>query len=684
MKDLLFEIGTEEVPAHAMPGLLKALAENAEKSLKDLRLSFESIKTLGTPRRIALIVSGLSRHQADVREERRGPSIKAAYGEAGELTRAALGFARGQHVTPADLVKKDGYVYAVVFERGQETEKLLPSFLTSLVTSLPLPSAMRWGSLDFKFIRPLRWLVALYGEDVVPLTIAGVTASRTSRGHRFLGSDTFDIAEASDYVDACEREFVTVDQERRRTRIKRDVGRVAREAGGFAEIDEDLLEEVNFLVEYPTALAGSFDEKYLSLPPEAVITPMKDYQRYFPVKDQDGKLMPRFVTVRDGGREFLDVVRHGNERVLRARLEDARFFYDEDRKKSLEEHIAGLKDVVFQEGLGSVYDKGERLVKLSEKIAALAGSDEETTRRALRAAHLAKADLVTGMVTEFTELQGVMGRAYALLDGEDEEVAAAIDEHYKPRFAGDSVPKTSAGRILSLADKVDNIVATFSRGLIPTGSQDPFALRRQALGIVHLMVEAKMSLPLSSVIDEAMSLLSIRDEDARKKMHDDVAAFMRLRLKNVLSEADVRYDAADAATGDIDDIYAAYSRALALSKRLGDDDFSRYVQSFVRVSNIAGGATSSDVDEAALSVPEEKSLFEAYQAAKSSVESAAAALDFAASFDAAKPLAEPIDAFFGAVMVMDEDEEKRKNRLGLLASIDGLLKKIADFGKIVS
>ena len=682
-KDLLLEIGTEEVPAHAMPGILDELAENAAKALSALRLEYKDISTVGTPRRTALFVAGLSERQPDVESERRGPSIQAAFDADGNPTKAAQGFARGQKVDPSALVRKDGYVYAMVHEEGAATESLLPEILKGLVTGLAFPNSMRWGSLDFRFIRPLRWLVALYGEDVVPFEVASVHSGRSSRGHRFLGHETFEIGKASDYISACEQEYIIVDQNRRRDMIRAQIEETAKANGGVAEITEDLLEEVTYLVEYPTALCGNFEEKYLALPPEAVITPMRDHQRYFPVKDASGKLLPLFITVRNGGKDYLDVVQHGNERVLRARLADAQFFFDEDRKKPLEKHLEKLKTVVFQEGLGTVYDKAGRLERLAATIADTLGVDASEKTKAVRAAKLAKADLVTGMVTEFTELQGVMGRSYALLDGEDAEVAEAVDEHYLPRFAGDRLPQTTAGRIVSLADKIDNIVATFSRGLIPTGSQDPFALRRQALGLVRTVIEAKMRFSLSVLVAAAMDALDISDAAARDKMQADVAEFLRLRVKNVLDEAGVRYDVADAVLGDVDEICAVYQRAEAVAKALAGGSLNAPVQAFTRAGNLAQKAESAEFDAASFAVSEEKSLAEAYETAKSKTETCVKADDYTGAIAAISEMTKPIDAFFDAVMVMDEDAKVRANRLGLLKAIDALTKNVADFSKLV-
>ena len=681
-KDLLLEIGTEEVPAHAMPGILQEIKVNTEKALKELRLEYKEIRTLGTPRRMTLYVEGLSERQPDISSERRGPSVQVAFDADGNPTKACEGFARGQKLEAKDLVTKDGYVYAMVHEKGQETAKLMEKMLPELICGLGFPNNMRWRDLEFKFIRPLRWIVALYDDAVIPFEVAEVKSGRSSRGHRFLGDESFEIARASEYEAACEKQFIIVDPERRQTMIKEQIEKVAIENGGKVEISADLLEEVNYLVEYPTALCGHFEEKYLELPPEAVITPMRDHQRYFPVKDKDGKLMPLFITVRNGGSEYLEIVQHGNERVLRARLADAQFFFDEDRKKSLEQHLEKTKTVVFQEGLGTIFDKSGRLVELAELISDKIGASADDKKKAMRAAKLAKADLVTGMVTEFTELQGTMGRSYALLDGEDEEVAQAIDEHYMPRFAGDAEPKTVAGRIVSLADKIDNIVATFSRGLIPTGSQDPFALRRQALGLVRMLIDEKISIKLSDIVEKSMDQFKL-EGDARQKMQQDVADFIRLRLKNVFEEENIPYDVADAVLSDTDDVYAVFCRAQAVSKELSSQDLTTVIQAFVRAGNIAKKADSTKIDEAFFENDAEKALYQAFTSAEGSVESLIEGQDYVGAIDALKDLAQPIDSFFDAVMVMAEDEKVRNNRLGLLKSINDLICKVADFSKIV-
>ena len=683
-KNLLLEIGTEEIPAHVMPGILAQLKENAEKAFKEQRIAFESIRTIGTPRRTALLVQGLAEKQEDVESENRGPSVKIAFDADGNPTKACQGFARGQGVKPEDLEQRDGYVYAHVHTAGQETAKLLEQMLPDFICGLNFPNNMRWADLDFKFIRPLRWIVALFGADIIPFTVAEVASGRTSRGHRYLSAGDFDIPDADSYEKACEAQFVIADQKRREQMIREQITAVARENGGEVEINEDLLEEVVYLVEYPTALCGHFEEKYLQLPPEAVITPMRDHQRYFPVKTKDGKLLPLFITVRNGGKEHLETVQHGNERVLRARLADAQFFFDEDRKKSLEQHREKLATVVFQQGLGTMLEKSDRLVELADTICDLVSADEKTRKHAKRAAYLCKADLVTGMVTEFTELQGIMGREYAKLDGECEKVAIAIDEHYQPRFAGDSQPQTPAGRIVSLADKIDTIVGTFHLGKIPTGSQDPFALRRQALGLVNSLIESHTTLSIAKVVAKAMDLYGIQDEKARAKMQRDVADFLSLRLKNVLSDQNIRYDVIDAVLADVDDVYGVELRAQAVADFAEDDTKRADIQAFVRVANLAEKAENDSVDASLLQEDAEKALYQVYTSTKSSMESLVKGRDYVGALDALTELSKPIDAFFDAVLVMDKDEAIKNNRLGLLKAIHELVGQVADFKKIVT
>ena len=682
-KDLLLEIGTEEVPAHFMPGILAQLKEKATAKFQEMRLDFDEVTTLGTPRRTALLVKNLAETQQGASSEYKGPSTAIAFDKDGNPTKAAIGFARGKKVDVADLVVKDGYVYAVSSEEGKQTVELLPTLLKELVEGLNFPKNMRWGDLDFRFVRPLRWLVALYDEEVIDFTVANVTSGRVSRGHRFLSEGDFTINKASDYEQACKDAFIIVDQEKRRDIIKAQIEEIAKAHNGHAEITEDLLEEVIYLVEYPTALCGTFEDKYLKLPKEAVMTPMRDHQRYFPVLDDNNNLLPLFITVRNGGDYCLDKVQHGNERVLRARLADAQFFFDEDRKHSLYDYVEKLKTVLFQEGLGTIYDKANRLAELSAFIGEKVNATEDEIKTTKRAAILAKADLVSAMVCEFTELQGIMGREYALLDGEGQEVATAIYEHYMPRFAGDAEPASVAGRLVSLADKMDNIVATFSRGLVPTGSQDPFALRRQALGIVHTIIEANYTISISEIADKAMDLLNITDSEKRAEIQKNVAEFFTLRLKNVLSDNDVRYDIIDAVLENADEVAGTYAKACVTAQEIASGVLNDAIQAFVRVGNISKKAENNVINEALFTLDEEKALYNIYVAVAKDVETALNNKDYKTAIDKMQELTAPINNFFDNVMVMDKDEQIKNNRLALLKNIDTLIKSIADFGKIV-
>lgn len=698
-RDLLLEIGTEEIPARMMSDILDQLQTLGEKLLSENRISFESVRAIGTPRRLALIATAVDENQTEMTVEKRGPSAKIAFDADQKPTKAAIGFARGAKIDPSELVVKDGYIYAVTHEHGQPTAEILKELFPKIISSLNFKNSMHWGDLDFKFVRPIRWIVALFGEDVVPFEIAGIKSGKISRGHRVLSQGNFEISNPAEYEKACEENFVIVDQHKRRKIIRDQIIAIAEENHGTAEITEDLLDEVNFIVEYPTALIGSFDEKYLKLPQCVVVTPMRDHQRYFPVVDKDKKLLPKFITVRNGGKDSIDVVTHGNERVLKARLEDAQFFFDEDRKLTLSEHRDKLKTVVFQEGLGSMYDKTDRLEQLVVEVCNELEIRDDRKGNARRAARLCKADLVTSMVMEFTELQGTIGYEYARLDGEMDEVAIAIDEHYRPRFSGDDQPKTFAGKVVSIADKIDNIVATFSRGLVPTGSQDPFALRRQAMGLVKTLIESKWSMSTHSIVDKAIELLPIADEsvdaedltalldpEAVAKKYRTIQGqfedFIGLRLKNVLSDEGIRYDIIDSVI-DADNPYVTFLKAKAVEKFVQNENSVPFIQSFVRVMNIAKNADISAIHENLFKTDEEKNLFSAYKKADQAVDQSAVNHDFEGSLEALKNLSAPIDKFFDKVMVMDKDESIKKNRLALMKEIDELLKSICDFSKLV-
>ncbi|HML31694.1 glycine--tRNA ligase subunit beta [Sporomusa sphaeroides] len=683
-KDLLLEIGTEEIPAKFMPGALAQLENITKTKLAELRIAHGEVRTVGTPRRLAVIIRAVAGSQADKHSENKGPSVKIAFAEDGTPTKAALGFARGQGVDPSAFVVKDGYIYAVVQEVGRQTTELLPELLTDIINHLSFPKSMRWGDLDMRFARPIRWVVALFGSEVVPFTLPGVTSGNMTRGHRFLGKAEIEVNSVEDYFSRLDENYVMVDPDVRRRVIREQIETLALSRGGTATIDAELLEEVVHLVEYPTALCGSFEEKYLSLPPEAIITPMREHQRYFPVTGKDGKLLPMFITVRNGGAEHIDIVCHGNERVLKARLADARFFFEEDQKVALTDRVEKLKSIVFQEGLGTLYDKVLRLERLAAAIGQMLGISQEELTIVNRGAHLAKADLVTGMVCEFTELQGIMGREYALLHGENPAVAQAIFEHYLPRFAGDMLPQTTAGRLISIADKMDNIVATFSRGLIPTGSQDPYALRRQALGIVHILIEAKYPVSLTAIAAQAMDLLGISDNERQTKLLADIQDFFRLRIKNVLTDEALKYDMIDAVlAAGVDDVYDTWLRAKAMAVEGGTIAMQKAVQALIRVGNLAKNASSETIDPGLFTAEAEHALYKAYTDARAAVEKHEAEKNYQGVLTVLAAMAAPIDAFFGAVMVMVEDTAVKNNRLALLKAISGLSAHTADLTKIV-
>lgn len=714
MEKLLFEIGTEEIPAKFMPGILKQLKELAAAKMQELRIPFEDITVYGTPRRMAFIAGGVAETQADVVVEAKGPSVKIAY-VSGAPSKAAQGFARGQGVDVKDLVVRDNYVYAVKHLAGQPVVELLPGLLMDILTSLSFPKTMRWADYEFRFVRPIRWMVALFGDQIIPVEICGVKSGKFSMGHRFMqqslkaaaesqgllsaalskvGNKVYsalagvkgavEIPSAGDYKKVMYDNFVMVDQDERRALILQQIKDLGAQNGGEAEINEDLLEEVNYLVEWPTALCGKFEEKFLSLPKECIITPMREHQRYFPVLDEDGNLLNKFITVRNGGSEHLDIVTHGNERVLRARLSDAEFFFNEDRATKLEDRLEKLKTVSFQEGLGNMYDKSERLVKMAEmlRFAINTPVDEEELRRC---ALLCKTDLVTGMVIEFTELQGVMGREYALLDGEKPEVATGIFEHYLPRFAGDALPATTIGRIVGIGDKLDNICATFSRGLAPTGSQDPYALRRQALGVINILLDANYHISLAKIIAGTLYLLDIKPEETGKLV-PQIMEFFKQRLRNLLMDQGIRYDVIDAVFADKrnDDMVDLAVRCKALAAYVEAGNAEPLVQVSVRVSNLCKKIEKEVAISGALFKDEsENKLHEVVAAVSKEIIPEIVLYDYAAVLKAGEKVIEPVNAFFDNVMVMDEDENVKNNRLAMLEEVRGIVNAVGDLSLLV-
>lgn len=674
-KDLLFEIGAEEIPAGFLPNIIKQLGELATAALAERHIPHGSVKVYATPRRVALLINDVAERGEDVHETHKGPSVSIAYDADGNATKAAIGFARGKGLDVSELKVVDGYIFADTTTAGLDTKEVLSEVLPSLITGLSFPKSMRWGDLEERFVRPVRWLVALFGQDVVPVTFANVKSTNVSRGHRFLGESELTIAEPKDYVDTLTKNYIMIDQDVRRKTIRKQLTELAATKGATVVWDEDLLDEVTFLVEYPTALCGTFDESYLALPSDCIITPMKDHQRYFPMVDGKGKLLPMFLTVRNGDNKSLEVVAAGNERVLRARLDDAKFFFNEDRKTPLAGRYEALTKIVFQEGLGNLKDKTERLLTLGAALAKEVGFVDAATLE--RATHLAKTDLTTGMVSEFTELQGIMGKEYALLDGETPAVGEAIFEQYLPRFAGDILPATDAGRILSIVDKVDTIVATFSRGLIPTGSQDPYALRRQTIGIINILMDSKWSLSMRPIWVKAMELLGVASEK-QEELLGQLENFFILRLKNILLEQGMPYQV-------VDIVLSQDTVTVALAEGLGQaltanrlDENEPLMQAYTRIFNMVKDVTFTGVDESLLKEDSEQALYKAALPVYTTNRNALEGGDYVKAVSLAESLVPYIETFFEHVMVMDKDEAVKQNRLQLLR----MTYEVSNLGKL--
>lgn len=684
-KDFLLEIGTEEIPAKFSPGAMAQLEEQARKRLAEQRLTYTEITVLATPRRLALLVAGLEEKQEDLLLEVKGPAVKAAYDANGVPTKAAQGFARGQGVKVEDLFVQElngvPYVFARKSELGLETATLLPRFAKELINALHFPKPMRWGDLDFRFARPIRWLVALYGTEVVPFELVELESGRTSRGHRTLATEPVVLGQPADYREALRKAYVIVDPEERKQEIQTQIKALAESVGGEVPEDEELLGEVIHLVEYPTALLGEVAPRYMHLPEAVITTPMREHQRYFPVRTEDGKLLPNFITVRNGDAFALNTVKAGNEKVLKARLEDAAFYYREDQKVTLAELVSKLGKIVYHEKLGTVEQRVERLRSLSRYIAGKIGFEEVLQEEIDRTAYLAKADLVTLMVSDFPELQGIMGADYARASGEKPGVCQGILEHYQPRFAGDGLPVSDPGRVVSLADKLDAIVGAFSIGIQPTGSQDPYALRRQAQGIVGILLDSKWEISLTELLSESYRLLTEQGtsplplEETLPLLQD----FFQQRLRFVLQEQGLRYDTVEAALASgSDDLNRAAKRAGVLSERRKEESFTPYLQAYIRCANLTKKAAPQAIDPSLLVDESEIALENAISLRIARFEQTLARGNYAMTYSLAEELVSNIEALFQAVMIMVEDEALKRNRLALLSQCVEMLGCLGD------
>lgn len=687
-RTLLLEIGLEEMPARFVTNAMNELIARTETWLKSQRMQFDNLRGYSTPRRLAVQVTGLEEKQPDIKEEAKGPSEKVAVKD-GEWTKAAQGFARGQGIAVDDLyfkeLKGENYVFAKKHIQGQEVVSLLPQ-LKEILLQIPFPKNMRWGAYDIKYVRPVKWLTALFGNELVPFEIADVHTGRTTQGHRFLG-ESIELENADEYAAALLGQHVIADPTERREAIQAQVEEIAETENWIVPMDEGLLEEVTNLVEYPTALFGAFDENFLQVPEEVLITSMREHQRYFPVLDQNKNILPFFITVRNGDHRHLENVQKGNEKVLRARLADAEFFFSEDKKYSLESRLPKLDAIVYHEELGSIGDKVKRTEAITRLLAEKTAADNTVKETALRAAKLSKADLVTHMVGEFTELEGKMGEYYALNDGETPEVAQAIYEHYLPKQAGDEPPVSESGSLVAAASKLDTLITSFGIGNIPTGSQDPYGLRRQTAGILHTYLSAGWTFDLPDFIEEVINyvgsqgILKRSTEETRQDLND----FFQLRYKNMLKDSGVRYDVIDAVmeTG-ISYPQLVVDKCSYLMSQLIITSFKKEVEAFSRVTNISQKAAGSEkVDKNLFQQKEETDLYhatlEAWEKMRADLEDG----NIESAYHVLRDLVPFIHQYFDNIMVMAEDETIKQNRLAQMLLTAELIHSFAAFQKIV-
>ena len=684
-KDLLLELGTEEIPARFISSTKKSMKSFLEEKLKELRISFDSVNIKSTPRRFSIFINKLSEKQTESIEEIKGPSRKIAFDENNNPSKALLGFLKSKDVSIENIkFVKNGneeYVYVQKKLESLKTESYFKEIFEQMIDSLSFPKPMRWGGNKIKFIRPIRWILCLYGNEVPELEMFNLKASNLTRGHRFLGKSYIEISSIDEYEKALEENYVILDDQKRRELIRSQIEKIAENLNSTYMEDEDLLEEINYIVEYPTALYGQFKEEYLKLPKETIITPMKEHQRYFPVVDNNGNLVNKFITVRNGNDYMIKNVRKGNEKVLDARLSDAKFFYEQDTSKKLEEYVQRLNTIVYHEKLGTMHDKMQRLQSLSKSYAKLMETDELDAQRA---AYLCKADLTTSMVFEFTELQGTMGYYYANISGEKKEVSNAILEHYLPRFSGDEVAKSKLGVVLSLADKFDALAGFFAVGIKPTGSQDPYALRRTALGILNTLIENKLLLSTEILIKCALDEYKDKIEFNFDEVYLDILEFMKLRLKNILLDKKIRYDVVDAVISDISFVYGTFEKAVQLEKWLSDSDNILNLNTFIRVYNISKETEVTDkIDAQLFEQNEEKQVYSKYLKILPIVEKLNIDLMYIESLKQLSSMTLEINNFFDNVMIMVENDKIRNNRLVLVNAIKSMIFEIADFSKIV-
>lgn len=682
--NILLEIGLEEIPARFLKPSLDDIKAYVEKELKEERISFEGLSTKGTPRRLVLEVNGLAAKQENLDEINIGPSKSVAFNDDGQPTKACLGFAKSQNVEVSDLeiidTGKGEYIGVKKFVEGKKTEEIIPSILKNLILSLNFPKSMRWGTKKFKFVRPLRWILALADKEIISFEVEGIKSSNITRGHRFFGESEFSVNSIAEYYEKIRKNYVIVDIKERKESILKQINDRCVKNGEKVHTEEWLLDEVTNLVEYPYPLVGSFNTEFLEVPQEVLIISMQVHQRYFPILDENGKLLPKFVVVRNGI-EDSELVKKGNETVIGARLSDARFFYNEDLKKDMEEFVENLKTVVFQKDLGTIYAKVERSKKIAEHLVKELNSEKLDS--VLRTVHLAKADLMTNMIgeKEFTKLQGFMGHQYAMVAGEDKNVALGIEEHYLPRFQGDILPKTFEGAITGISDKVDTLVGCFGVGLIPSGSKDPYALRRATLGIVNVMLNSKLNISIKALIEKSLEIYEEKAilKTAKEQVFSDVYEFFKQRVINLLTEKGYKKDIVNAVVNvSFDNVVEVENKVQTLEKVSIEPEFQEIVNLLKRVGNIIKDTKEAPLNKELLKEEAEIAL---YNFAKDFENKATIELEnnnyekYLKNILAGKEI---INKFFDAVMVMDKDEAIKNNRIALLKTLDIAFKAVAD------
>lgn len=694
MNNVVLEIGTEEIPAQYMENALKDLNRLAKKYLEESSINYKEIKVYGTPRRLILFIFHIKDKQEDIFQKIKGPAYSIAYNKDSQPQKPALKFAQSQGVNVMDLIvedtKKGKYIFASKSIIGQPTIELLSQIFPKIIKGMQFPKSMSWGEKSLRFIRPIRWILALYGKKIIKFNLNGLDSENITYGHRLLAPQKIKISSTQEYFKKLEKSYVIIDPQIRENIVKTDLKQIIKEINGKKIINEKQLKEIVYLVEYPNAILGRYDKKYLELPKDVLTVVMEKHQKYFPVFKNKDELLPLFIVIINNSKKYASKIREGNENVLRARLEDAKFFYHEDQKIPLEKRVDKLKNVIFQENLGSLFDKTKRLELLCDYISDSLQVEQKVKKDLLRSAHLCKADLVTEMVKEFPELQGIMGKEYAILSGERKEVAEAIFEHYLPRFSGGRLPLTKSGMILGIADKVDSIIGCFVMGLTPTGSQDPYGLRRQSRGKIAIILKNNLQISLKDITWKSLSLykesVSVELKIDENEIVSQILYFLKQRVKNIFLEDGIRYDVIDAvlavdSDGDVVDIK---HRIKAIEELYNQPIFGKILNSSSRVLNLSKNSEETEIDRSLLKEKAELRLYHNYENNYPRIKEFISNKEYKKVFNLLGDLCEPVGEFFDQVLVMDKDEEIRKNRISLIKKIGILFNQVADLSKIVS